>query len=206
MKHLSNIWYLLVIRHVGLIVFTVCYFLSFASFLLHQEREVKFFTETEENNQMRGPRTGVPYFLWVIPIHLTLSTVILFQHLIIAAPVRDGLRNHLIRTGTTWILAHIRWKLCLISVIFYSWSSVLKDSLAVNCFAHSKFRNYFYWCYIVIHFGSKYKILDYSLLWEGNVFFCVCKSVVVAKVLVIIGTRIWSLQAYPKVLHPFFSF
>ncbi|KAE8672666.1 Phytochrome-associated serine/threonine-protein phosphatase [Hibiscus syriacus] len=25
------------------------------------EREVKFFTETEENNQMRGPRTGVPY-------------------------------------------------------------------------------------------------------------------------------------------------
>ena len=29
-----------------------------------QEREVKFFTETEENNQMRGPRTGVPYFLW----------------------------------------------------------------------------------------------------------------------------------------------
>nr|AFK49341.1 unknown [Medicago truncatula] len=27
------------------------------------EREVKFFTETEENNQMRGPRTGVPYFL-----------------------------------------------------------------------------------------------------------------------------------------------
>lgn len=32
-----------------------CYFLK--------EREVKFFTETEENNQMRGPRTGVPYFL-----------------------------------------------------------------------------------------------------------------------------------------------
>ncbi|RRT58947.1 hypothetical protein B296_00046196 [Ensete ventricosum] len=30
---------------------------------LTQEREVKFFTETEENNQMRGPRTGVPYFL-----------------------------------------------------------------------------------------------------------------------------------------------
>jgi hypothetical protein len=28
-----------------------------------QEREVKFFTETEENNQMRGPRTAVPYFL-----------------------------------------------------------------------------------------------------------------------------------------------
>ncbi|KAH0894959.1 hypothetical protein HID58_057388 [Brassica napus] len=27
------------------------------------ERDVKFFTETEENNQMRGPRTGVPYFL-----------------------------------------------------------------------------------------------------------------------------------------------
>ncbi|KAF9675118.1 hypothetical protein SADUNF_Sadunf10G0198100 [Salix dunnii] len=27
------------------------------------EREVKFFTETEENNHMRGPRTGVPYFL-----------------------------------------------------------------------------------------------------------------------------------------------
>ncbi|KAG5617842.1 hypothetical protein H5410_017666 [Solanum commersonii] len=27
------------------------------------EREVKFFSETEENNQMRGPRTGVPYFL-----------------------------------------------------------------------------------------------------------------------------------------------
>lgn len=32
-------------------------------YLLLQEREVKFFTETEENNQMRGPRTGVPYFL-----------------------------------------------------------------------------------------------------------------------------------------------
>jgi hypothetical protein len=28
-----------------------------------QERDVKFFTETEENNQMRGPRTAVPYFL-----------------------------------------------------------------------------------------------------------------------------------------------
>ncbi|XP_022683864.1 phytochrome-associated serine/threonine-protein phosphatase-like [Setaria italica] len=27
------------------------------------ERDVKFFTETEENNQMRGPRTAVPYFL-----------------------------------------------------------------------------------------------------------------------------------------------
>lgn len=42
----------------------------YASFLFNkpfvnfkQEREVKFFTETEENNQMRGPRTGVPYFL-----------------------------------------------------------------------------------------------------------------------------------------------
>ncbi|KAG5387983.1 hypothetical protein IGI04_029524 [Brassica rapa subsp. trilocularis] len=31
--------------------------------LLLLERDVKFFTETEENNQMRGPRTGVPYFL-----------------------------------------------------------------------------------------------------------------------------------------------
>ncbi|CAD6332954.1 unnamed protein product [Miscanthus lutarioriparius] len=29
----------------------------------NMEREVKFFTETEENNQMRGPRTAVPYFL-----------------------------------------------------------------------------------------------------------------------------------------------
>jgi uncharacterized protein YuzE len=31
--------------------------------LCYQERDVKFFTETEENNQMRGPRTAVPYFL-----------------------------------------------------------------------------------------------------------------------------------------------
>ncbi|KAF7134459.1 hypothetical protein RHSIM_Rhsim08G0125600 [Rhododendron simsii] len=36
---------------------------SILSFNENMEREVKFFTETEENNQMRGPRTGVPYFL-----------------------------------------------------------------------------------------------------------------------------------------------
>ncbi|BBG94718.1 Calcineurin-like metallo-phosphoesterase superfamily protein [Prunus dulcis] len=36
---------------------------SILSFNDNMEREVKFFTETEENNQMRGPRTGVPYFL-----------------------------------------------------------------------------------------------------------------------------------------------
>ncbi|RZR92625.1 hypothetical protein BHM03_00020959 [Ensete ventricosum] len=35
----------------------------FGSRVTAEEREVKFFTETEENNQMRGPRTGVPYFL-----------------------------------------------------------------------------------------------------------------------------------------------
>ncbi|XP_068493779.1 phytochrome-associated serine/threonine-protein phosphatase-like isoform X2 [Phaseolus vulgaris] len=35
---------------------------SILSFNENMEREVKFFTETE-NNQMRGPRTGVPYFL-----------------------------------------------------------------------------------------------------------------------------------------------
>ncbi|KAG2246795.1 hypothetical protein Bca52824_086423 [Brassica carinata] len=35
----------------------------FKSFLLNIERDVKYFNETEENNQMRGPRTGVPYFL-----------------------------------------------------------------------------------------------------------------------------------------------
>ncbi|CAN7117789.1 unnamed protein product [Brassica rapa subsp. narinosa] len=29
----------------------------------NMERDVKYFNETEENNQMRGPRTGVPYFL-----------------------------------------------------------------------------------------------------------------------------------------------
>ncbi len=28
-----------------------------------QERDVKFFTETEENNAMMAPRAGVPYFL-----------------------------------------------------------------------------------------------------------------------------------------------
>ncbi|EOA31974.1 hypothetical protein CARUB_v10015217mg [Capsella rubella] len=36
---------------------------SILSFNDNMEREVKFFTETEENNQMRGPRSGVPYFL-----------------------------------------------------------------------------------------------------------------------------------------------
>ncbi|KAG6404241.1 hypothetical protein SASPL_136485 [Salvia splendens] len=36
---------------------------SILSFNENMEREVKFFTETEENNQMRGPRSGVPYFL-----------------------------------------------------------------------------------------------------------------------------------------------
>ncbi|RWR92636.1 phytochrome-associated serine/threonine-protein phosphatase [Cinnamomum micranthum f. kanehirae] len=36
---------------------------SILSFNENMEREVKFFTETEENNQMRGPRTGVTYFL-----------------------------------------------------------------------------------------------------------------------------------------------
>ncbi|WOL11718.1 phytochrome-associated serine/threonine-protein phosphatase [Canna indica] len=36
---------------------------SILSFNENMEREVQFFTETEENNQMRGPRTGVPYFL-----------------------------------------------------------------------------------------------------------------------------------------------
>ncbi|KAF3772458.1 Phytochrome-associated serine/threonine-protein phosphatase [Nymphaea thermarum] len=32
---------------------------------LSKEREVKFFTETEENNAMKGPRTGdiLPYVL-----------------------------------------------------------------------------------------------------------------------------------------------
>jgi serine/threonine-protein phosphatase 6 catalytic subunit len=28
-----------------------------------QERDVKFFTETEENTAMMAPRSGVPYFL-----------------------------------------------------------------------------------------------------------------------------------------------
>jgi hypothetical protein len=28
-----------------------------------QERDVKFFTETEENNSMTAPRAAVPYFL-----------------------------------------------------------------------------------------------------------------------------------------------
>ena len=28
-----------------------------------QERDVKFFTETEENQAMMAPRAGVPYFL-----------------------------------------------------------------------------------------------------------------------------------------------
>lgn len=28
-----------------------------------QERDVKFFTETDENNAMMAPRAGVPYFL-----------------------------------------------------------------------------------------------------------------------------------------------
>ncbi|CAI9271083.1 unnamed protein product [Lactuca saligna] len=36
---------------------------SILSFSENMEREVKFFTETEKNNQMIGPRTGVPYFL-----------------------------------------------------------------------------------------------------------------------------------------------
>ncbi|KAK8453428.1 hypothetical protein SEVIR_5G281800v4 [Setaria viridis] len=36
---------------------------SILSFDEKMERDVKFFTETEENNQMRGPRTAVPYFL-----------------------------------------------------------------------------------------------------------------------------------------------
>ncbi|KAE8686838.1 Serine/threonine-protein phosphatase 6 catalytic subunit [Hibiscus syriacus] len=36
---------------------------SILSFNENMERKVEFFTETEENNQMRGPRTGVPYFL-----------------------------------------------------------------------------------------------------------------------------------------------
>ncbi|KAA3463616.1 phytochrome-associated serine/threonine-protein phosphatase-like [Gossypium australe] len=36
---------------------------SILSFNENMERKVKYFTETEENNQMRGPRTGVPYFL-----------------------------------------------------------------------------------------------------------------------------------------------
>uniref|UniRef100_A0A165X6P1 Serine/threonine-protein phosphatase n=1 Tax=Daucus carota subsp. sativus TaxID=79200 RepID=A0A165X6P1_DAUCS len=36
---------------------------SILSFNENMEKEVKFFTETEENNQMRGPRMGVPYFL-----------------------------------------------------------------------------------------------------------------------------------------------
>ncbi|XP_027151257.1 uncharacterized protein LOC113751442 [Coffea eugenioides] len=39
------------------------YVASILSFNENMEREVKFFTETEENNQMRGPRTGVPHFL-----------------------------------------------------------------------------------------------------------------------------------------------
>ncbi|KAL0719125.1 hypothetical protein Bca4012_068449 [Brassica carinata] len=36
---------------------------SILSFDENMERDVKYFNETEENNQMRGPRTGVPYFL-----------------------------------------------------------------------------------------------------------------------------------------------
>ncbi|KAM3331945.1 hypothetical protein ACQJBY_027673 [Aegilops geniculata] len=36
---------------------------SILSFDENMDRDVKFFTETEENNQMRGPRTAVPYFL-----------------------------------------------------------------------------------------------------------------------------------------------
>ncbi|CAI9285808.1 unnamed protein product [Lactuca saligna] len=39
---------------------------SILSFSENMEREVKFFTETEKNNQMIGPRTGVPYFLWFL--------------------------------------------------------------------------------------------------------------------------------------------
>ncbi|KAH8501861.1 hypothetical protein H0E87_016582 [Populus deltoides] len=43
---------------------------SILSFNENMEREVKFFTETEENNQMRGPRTGMdlPFGLGVEPL------------------------------------------------------------------------------------------------------------------------------------------
>ena len=43
--------------------FIIVYGLMMKSMLFYQERDVKYFNETEENNQMRGPRTGVPYFL-----------------------------------------------------------------------------------------------------------------------------------------------
>ncbi|XP_037473285.1 phytochrome-associated serine/threonine-protein phosphatase-like isoform X2 [Triticum dicoccoides] len=36
---------------------------SILSFSETMERDVKIFTETDENNQMRGPRSAVPYFL-----------------------------------------------------------------------------------------------------------------------------------------------
>ncbi|CAK9877962.1 unnamed protein product [Sphagnum jensenii] len=36
---------------------------SILSFNENMERDVKFFTETEENNAMMAPRAGVPYFL-----------------------------------------------------------------------------------------------------------------------------------------------
>ncbi|KAJ6428592.1 hypothetical protein OIU84_020301 [Salix udensis] len=43
---------------------------SILSFSENMEREVKFFTETEENNQMRGPRTGMelPFVLGAEPL------------------------------------------------------------------------------------------------------------------------------------------
>ncbi|OMO62317.1 hypothetical protein COLO4_33142 [Corchorus olitorius] len=50
---------------------------SILSFNENMEREVKFFTETEENNQMRGPRTGVPYFLWTSAREIVWSKVLL---------------------------------------------------------------------------------------------------------------------------------
>lgn len=77
--------------------------------MLYQEREVKFFTETEENNQMRGPRTGVPYFLWG-------GTCLLDWHYFCTqcCPLLEGnwsgnclLGGNLI---AVWIAALMRWR------------------------------------------------------------------------------------------------
>lgn len=44
-------------------IFAYLELLTLGTCLLMQERDVKFFTETDENNAMMAPRAGVPYFL-----------------------------------------------------------------------------------------------------------------------------------------------
>lgn len=101
------------------VVYTLCYLHCFATFYVIRRGMWNSLLRLKKTIRCEVPEQG--YLISCKWYLFVLSTVRWFQHLIIAAPVEEIKEVTLIRTATAWITSHIRWELCLISVILDSW-------------------------------------------------------------------------------------